>query len=88
MNTMDKQKMELRVATNRGGARVFQSLYEVCEFSRATSGDLATLTAVVEDSDLDTSYVIQTLGLLNDLAFQLQQSVALVCDSIETPGTS
>jgi hypothetical protein len=85
---MSSNQMDLRISTNRGGARVFQNLQEVREFSKATSDDLATLTAVVEDSDLDTSYVIQTLGLLNDLAFQLQQSIALVCDSIETPSTS
>ena len=82
---MDKQNAELRISTNRGGTRVFLDLREVREFSRATAEDLATLTAIVEDSSLDTSFVTIALGLLNDLAFQLQQSVALVCDSIAMP---
>jgi len=85
---MDKQNAELRISTNRGGARVFLDLREVREFSKATAEDLATLAAVIEDSSLDTSFVNITLGLLNDLAFQLQQSIALVCDSIETPSAS
>ena len=67
-------------STNRGGARVFKDLREVREFSAATSQDLAMLTAVVEASTLDDCYITQMLGLANDLAFQLQQSVTLICE--------
>ena len=55
-------------------------LREVREFSAATSQDLAMLTAVVEASTLDDCYITQMLGLANDLAFQLQQSVTLICE--------
>jgi hypothetical protein len=78
---MANSHAELRIVTNRGGARVFKDLREVREFATATSQDLAMLTAVVEASTLDDSYISQMLGPANDLAFQLQQSVALICEA-------
>jgi hypothetical protein len=78
---MANSHAELRIVTNRGGARVFKDLREVREFSAATSQDLAMLTAVVEASTLDECYITQMLGLANDLAFQLQQSVTLICEA-------
>ena len=75
---------ELVITTNRGGNRVFSCLGEVREFSVAPSEDLALLTAVLEDSNLDPAFVMQTHGLLNDLAFQLQQAVALACGTEES----
>lgn len=75
---------ELLIVTNRGGNRVFGSLQEVREFSASTSEDLALLTAIIEDTDLDPAFAIRAVGLLNDLAFQLQQAVALACETGES----
>lgn len=74
-----KWPSELRITTNRGGDRIFLDLRQLREFSVETADDLATLTAVIGDSNLDAGFVMQTIGLLNDLAFQLQQAVALMC---------
>jgi hypothetical protein len=74
-------EIELSVTTNRGGRRVFEDIREVREFSVETARDLATLSAVIEDSKLDEPFVIRTLGLVNDLAFQLQQSIELMCEA-------
>ncbi|CAG4891478.1 hypothetical protein [Paraburkholderia gardini] len=72
---------ELRITTNRGGARVFRDLRDVREFSMATAEDVAVLTAVIMESTADSGLVERTLGVVNDLAFQLQQSVALMCEA-------
>lgn len=79
------QRDELLITTNRGGNRVFSCLNAVREFAVATSEDLALLTAVIDDSRLDPAFVMQTHGLLNDLAFQLQQAVALMCEADGAP---
>lgn len=76
---MSIAKAELRITTNRGGDRVFLDQQQLCEFTKATSEDLATLTAIVEKSECDSYFISQAVGLLNDLAFQLQQSVELMC---------
>jgi hypothetical protein len=76
---MRPEQTDLRVTTNRGGARVFMDLRQLREFSIETARDVATLTAIVEASEADESFIKQTLGLLNDLSFQLQQAVELIC---------
>lgn len=89
---MKATKADLRILTNRGGDRVFLDQQQVRDFTEATSEDLATLTAIIENSDVDDSFISHALGLLNDLAFQLQQSVKLICttndehSATEVPG--
>lgn len=81
MAEVDAITPKLQIATNRGGRRVFLDLREVREFSVETSRDVATLTAIIQDSESDEGYIAQTLGLLNDISFQLQQAVELICDA-------
>lgn len=75
---------EMRIVTARGGSRVFPDLNEVRAFSRATAEDLAALTVIMTDANADSPFSEQMWGLANDLAFQLQQSVALMCKSEST----
>ncbi len=70
---------EMRIVTARGGSRSFLDLHEVRNFSKATADDLAALTTIMTESNADYGFVEQMWGLANDLAFQLQQSVALMC---------
>jgi hypothetical protein len=72
---------DLQITTNRGGRRVFSDLREVREFSVEVARDVAMLTAVLQDSTSDEGFVMQTMGLLNDISFQLQQAVELVCEA-------
>jgi hypothetical protein len=72
---------DLQITTNRGGRRVFSNLREVREFSVEVARDVAMLTAVLQDSTSDEGFVMQTMGLLNDISFQLQQAVELVCEA-------
>ncbi|WP_157647215.1 hypothetical protein [Burkholderia ubonensis] len=71
----------LRILTNRGGNRIFQHATDLREFAQATAEDLAALTRVMKESRSDSSFIEQMLGLANDLAFQLQQSVDLMCEA-------
>ena len=70
---------EMRVITARCGVRVFWDLNEVSRFSKATAEDLAALSLVMTESKADATFSDQMWELANDLAFQLQQSVALMC---------
>ncbi|NMV41846.1 hypothetical protein [Ralstonia insidiosa] len=72
---------EMRVTTARGGDRVFENLDEVRKFSKATAEDLAALSLVITESKADPTFSDQMWELANDLAFQLQQSVALMCEA-------
>jgi len=77
----NSSRTELRITTNRGGYRVFSHLEELRLFSIETARDVATLTAVLMESTSDDGYIAQTLGLLNDLSFQLQQCVEMACEA-------
>ncbi|SOY56027.1 hypothetical protein [Cupriavidus taiwanensis] len=77
-SVINRLTKELRIATNRGGSRVFSSLQEVREFARHTARDVACLTAVAQSSSEDESFIVQMWGLVNDLAFQLEQAVDLI----------
>ncbi|WP_034192208.1 hypothetical protein [Burkholderia cenocepacia] len=72
---------EMRIVTARGGSRVFSNIDEVRNFSKATADDLAALTLIMTESNADYGFVEQMWGLANDLAFQLQQSIGLVCEA-------
>ncbi|KGS08609.1 hypothetical protein [Burkholderia sp. ABCPW 111] len=78
---MAERTTEYCIATNRGGARVFRNLIDAREFSVATASDLAALTAVIRASTEDDGLIDQAWALVNDLAFQLEQSVAIVCEA-------
>ena len=70
---------EIRIVTARGGSRVFGDLPELRVYSKATAEDLAALTLIMTEANADSPFSEQMWGLANDLAFQLQQSVALMC---------
>ncbi|WP_105771303.1 MULTISPECIES: hypothetical protein [Burkholderia] len=72
---------EMRIVTARGGSRAFSNIGEVRSFSKATADDLAALTLIMTESNADYGFVEQMWGLANDLAFQLQQSIGLVCEA-------
>jgi hypothetical protein len=78
----EEPQVELRIVTNRGGgSRVFSNLQELHLFSNEAARDVATLTAILMKSTSDEQYIAQTLALVNDLAFQLQQSVELISEA-------
>lgn len=81
MNANSPSEPELRITTNRGGDRVFRDLRQLREFAVETSKDIANLTVILQESESDDGYISKILGLLNDLSFQLQQTVELICEA-------
>jgi hypothetical protein len=63
---------------NGGGSRQFSDIADLKEFARKTSAYVATLTAVLSESEAEHAYIYQQLGLVHDLAFQLECALGLV----------
>ena len=77
-------KQELRIRTNRGGDRVFDDARETLFFARETASDLASLTAVFQEStDAEQADLARSIGAMNDMAWQLEQALTLLCSAEE-----
>lgn len=72
-------KQELRILTNRGGNRVFVTASELLYFAKETASDLTALTSVIQDVDADLPDISRSIGAMNDMAWQLEQALDLLC---------
>ncbi|CAJ0699216.1 hypothetical protein [Ralstonia wenshanensis] len=75
---------QLRILTNRGGNRVFDDAREALFFARETASDLASLSAVFQEStDAEQVDLARSIGAMNDMAWQLEQALTLLCTAEE-----
>lgn len=77
-------KQEFRIHTNRGGDRVFDNAREALFFAKEVASDLASLTVVFEEgANADTVFMTRSLGAINDMAWQLEQALEILCGAEE-----
>ena len=68
------------ILTNTHGTMVFSDGHELRNFAGKTSTRLASMLHVLSEvhRDIDDGFMADMLELANDLAFQLQESIAVL----------